>query len=94
MLEVPVTRRLFTDFKNTFATDEGGRVFIRMLQDLGIFNLIDGEGEDVTRHNYGIQLLIYRGVLKVDGQGKIKNAGDLLKHILTARFNPTDIGDG
>ena len=93
MLEVPVTRRLFTDFKNTFDTDEGGRAFIRMLQDLGIFNLIDGEGEDVTRHNYGIQLLIYRGVLKVDRDGDIKNAGNLLKHILTAHFDPTEIGE-
>ncbi len=94
MLEVPVTKQLFTDCNNTFSTAEGGRIFIRLLQDMGIFSLIDGEGEEVTRHNYGIQLLIYRGVLQVDRHGNIKNAGDLLKHILTARFNPNEIGDG
>lgn len=61
MTHAPISPDMIRDFNEVLCGEKGERVFTRILMDLGLFRMLETP-EDITKHNYAIQLLIYAGV--------------------------------
>jgi len=80
---IPVNNDLIEDFNKVLCgSQQGERVFTRILMDLGLFRPLEGP-DDVTRHNYAVQLLIYAGICSPDRRSQV------IRNILSLRTKRT-----